>query len=168
MSDLAADPRSYTIYGEARAARGWRPGALSLSLLAALIVCAASGTVIIERIADLPDIDSLFAPQIVQAAAAVAPPERMTVLAAASQNDIDIAPTPPVRVEPYAPDEYAPDAPTVPAIYDDESVETPAPVMTRAEVAADAQLAQTLEASPSSPQADSPQADSSQAYSPPS
>lgn len=165
MSDLAADPRSYTIYGEARAARGWRPGALSLSLLAGLIVCAASGTVIIERIADLPDIDSLFAPQIVQAAAAVAPPERMTVLAAASQNDIDIAPTPPVRVEPYAPD-YAPDyasdyasgdeAPALPAIYDDAPVEAPAPVMTRAEVAADAQLAQTLEASPSSPQAYSP------------
>ena len=161
MSDLAADPRSYTIYGEARAARGWRPGALSLSLLAALIVCAASGTVLIERIADLPDIDSLFAPQIVQAAVAAAPPERMTVLAAASQNDIDIAPTPPVRVEPYAPD-YASDyasgdeAPTLPAIYDDAPVEAPAPVMTRAEVAADAQLAQTLEASPSSPQAYSP------------
>lgn len=161
MSDLAADPRSYTIYGEARAARGWRPGALSLSLLAGLIVCAASGTVIIERIADLPDIDSLFAPQIVQEAAVAAPPERMTVLAAAAQSDIDIAPTPPVRVEPYAPD-YASDyasgdeAPALPAIYDDAPVEAPAPVMTRAEVAADAQLAQTLEASPSSPQAYSP------------
>ena len=123
MSDLAADPRSYTIYGEARAARGWRPGALSLSLLAALIVCAASGTVIIERIADLPDIDSLFAPQIVQAAAAAAPPERMTVLAAAAQSDIDIAPTPPVRVEPYASDYASGDeAPTLPAI----PTETPA------------------------------------------
>ncbi|HWU50920.1 MAG TPA: hypothetical protein VN042_13640 [Asticcacaulis sp.] len=139
MSDIAADPLIYTRYGEARDPGGWRPGALSLSLAAALVTCLISGAVIVSRISDLPNIDTLFEPQIVQTAPAqMASARPMAVLAdvAASPSDIDIAPTPPVYIEPYASD-Y--DAPPVTPTADDYAydpnapIETAAPVLTRAE-----------------------------------
>lgn len=154
MSDMAADPLIYTRYGEARDPGGWRPGALSLSLVAAFVTCLISGAVIVSHISDLPNIDTLFEPQIVQPAPVrVASAKPMVVLAsvAASPADIDIAPTPPVYVEPYAPDYNV--LPVTPTAYDEvydpnAPVETAAPVLTRAE-AQDAygELADALAAS---------------------
>jgi hypothetical protein len=154
MSDMAADPLIYTRYGEARDPGGWRPGVLSLSLAAAFVTCLISGAVIVSHISDLPNIDTLFEPQIVQPAPVrVASAKPMVVLAsvAASPADIDIAPMPPVYVEPYAPDYNV--LPVTPTAYDeaydpDAPVETAPPVLTRAE-AQDAygELADALAAS---------------------
>jgi hypothetical protein len=136
MPDVTADSLIHTGFN---VTPGWRPGPLSVSLAAALVACLISGGVIVAHVSDLPDIDDLFAPQIVQPAPVrLASADRLAVLtqAAAAPGDINIAPTPPVYVEPYAPDydvlpvsaasdasDFTPDAP----------VETAALVLTRGE-----------------------------------
>lgn len=96
MSDIAADPLIYTRYGEARDPGSWRPGALSFSLAAALVTCLISGSVIVSHISDLPNIDTLFEPQIVQTASTqIASAKPMAVLTASHDvaiNSSSVAP----------------------------------------------------------------------------
>lgn len=110
MQDAASDPLSYTIYGRryrenapARWLRQRRPGVLTISAIIAALSMVVSGGVIANRIANLPDINGLFEPSIVQTTPQTATAEPLTTLAAAdgNANDIDLAPSPPVTVDPY-------------------------------------------------------------------
>jgi hypothetical protein len=135
--------------------------ALKLSAATGLVAMVIGGGVILTRLSDLPNVDTLFTPQLVQPTPDIGPRTQLAVLrpVTAGEDDINLAPTPPVFIDPYpasydvlpatsdyAPPAYAPAAYTAPE-------ETAAPVMTRAEVRGNTSLTQALASeAPSAPQ----------------